>query len=216
MPTTTTPSRDGDTHPAHDPRPTHPVPPALHPVVFRRARRPYVHRQPHRWPLLLHAATASTCRRPRPVRPTATPVLPPSTLRGHASHTRAPCVSGATTAYPPAPALGRPPTAYRLSHARTPPTAHTSHTDVQGRATTHPKLPPHASHPPRSHPWGLAPLEASRHPTTRLAAPPRVSLPHHASRCPTTHNGAPLRVSSRHYACCHPPHHPCQPIHASG
>ena len=163
-------------------------------------------------------AAASTCRRRRrPVRPTAAPVLPPSTLHDHASHTCASCVSGPTTAYPRAPVLRRPPTAYQLSPCSDPTYGmSTSHTNVWGRATTHPKL-THASHLSRSHLWGLAAVK-------RLAAPPRVSLPHYASRCPTTRLVPPLRVSSSHYRlvpplrmsaphhpCCHPHHHPCRP-----
>ena len=147
------------------------------------------------WTPASPAAAASTCHRcHRPVRPTANPVLPPSTLRDHASHTRAACVSGPTTAYPHTPALRQPPTAYRLSPCSDPTYGtSTSHTDIQARTTTHPKL-THASHLSRSHPWGLAPIK-------RLAAPPHILLPHYASCPATTRLVQPLLVSSRQYAC---------------
>ena len=167
------------------------------PVTWRtscpsRATRPAPSRVPLPPPRLCAPpgsplATASTCHHRCPVRPTAAAVHLPSTLHGHTSRTHAPAFRAPPLrTHPPLrldgllPPAGFPMLGPHPWHICPTPT-------YRDMPQLTPSSPPHASHPPWSHPWGLAPLKASRHPTTRLAAPPRISGHHYASPPATTH-----------------------------
>ena len=182
MPTTTTHSRDGN-----DARPARPVPPALHPVVFRRPRRPYVRRQPHRWPLLLHAAAPAQYVPPPPrssrLQPFAAtrPTRVPPAFRAPPPRTHPPLRLDGLLPPTGFPMLGPHP-----RHIRPTPTYRDA-----------PQLTP--SSPP-THRILHGPIRGAWPPSRRLATPPRVSLLHHASRCPTTRLAAPPRISGHHYA----------------
>ena len=144
-------------------------------------------RQPHRWPLLLHAATATAQYVPPPPRysrlqPFATtrPTRVPPAFRAPPPRTHAPLRLDGLP----------PPTSF--PHAWTPPTARPHPIPTYGDAPQ-----PTPSSP--MHPILHGPIRGAWPPMKRLATPPRVSLPYHAYQGATMRLIPPLHVSSPHY-----------------
>ena len=142
----------------------------------------------HRRPLLLHAAAATAQYIPPPPRyprlqPFAAtrPTPVPPAFRAAPPRTHAPLRSDGLP----------PPTGF--PHARTPPTARPHPIPTYGDA---PQPTPSSPMQPILH----GPIRGAWPPIKRLAAAPRVSLPHHAYRGATTRLVPPLRVSSSHYS----------------